>query len=100
MGSKMTGGLSRRRFMESLGTAGVLAAVGASAEAQPQPVSSGSVPLGPRAVDRQVRIGVVGGNFGSQFQWHLDPNCKVTALCDLRDDRLKHMIEVYGRAPT
>jgi predicted dehydrogenase len=45
-------------------------------------------------------MGVVGGNFGSQFQWHLDPNCKVTAVCDLRDDRLKHLVQVYGPAPT
>jgi predicted dehydrogenase len=48
--------------------------------------------------DKVVRIGVVGGNFGSAFQWHLDPNCKVTAVCDLREDRLKHMVEVYGQA--
>ena len=41
---------------------------------------------------------MVGGNFGSEFQWHLDPNCKVTAVCDLREDRLKHLVEVYGPA--
>lgn len=100
MDARQKGGLSRRQFMESLGAAGVLATANASAGAPPQPVSSESLPLGPRAADRQVRIGVVGGNFGSQFQWHLDPNCRVTALCDLRDDRLKHMIDVYGRATT
>lgn len=43
-----------------------------------------------------VRIGVVGGNFGSQFQWHLSPNCKVTAVCSLGDDRLKRLVETYG----
>jgi predicted dehydrogenase len=45
-----------------------------------------------------VRIGIVGGNFGSTFQWHLDPNCKVTAVCDLRDDRLKDLVDAYGPA--
>jgi len=48
--------------------------------------------------DKVVRIGVVGGNFGSTFQWHLDPNCKVTAVCDLRDDRLDKMVKIYGPA--
>jgi predicted dehydrogenase len=48
--------------------------------------------------DKVVRTGVVGGNFGSSFQWHLDPNCKVTAVCDLREDRLKHLVQVYGPA--
>jgi predicted dehydrogenase len=41
---------------------------------------------------------VVGGRFGSRYQWHLDPNCKVTAVCDLRDDRLQHLVDVYGPA--
>jgi predicted dehydrogenase len=44
---------------------------------------------------RQVRIGVVGGGFGSSFQWHLHPNAKVTAVCDLRPDRLKILSETY-----
>ena len=44
---------------------------------------------------RQVRIGVVGGGFGSSFQWHLDPNAKVTAVCDIRPDRLQRLSEVY-----
>jgi predicted dehydrogenase len=50
--------------------------------------------------DKIVRIGVVGGNFGSTFQWHLDPNCKVTAVCDLRDDRLERLVKAYGPAAT
>jgi len=44
---------------------------------------------------RQVRIGVVGGGFGSTFQWHLHPNAKVTAVCDLRPDRLERLSTVY-----
>ncbi len=44
---------------------------------------------------RQVRIGVVGGGFGSSFQWHLHPNAKVTAVCDIRPERLQRLSEVY-----
>jgi predicted dehydrogenase len=51
---------------------------------------------GARAAARQVRIGVVGGGFGSSFQWHLDPGSRVTAVCDLRPDRLKTLAERYG----
>lgn len=42
-----------------------------------------------------VKIGVVGGGFGSSFQWHLHPHCKVSAVCDLRPDRLQRLSEVY-----
>ena len=40
---------------------------------------------------QKVRIGVVGGRFGSTFQWHLHPDSSVTAVCDVRPDRLKHL---------
>ena len=42
-----------------------------------------------------VRIGIVGGRFGSSFQWHLHPNAKVTAVCDIRPDALQRLSEVY-----
>jgi predicted dehydrogenase len=42
----------------------------------------------------------VGGGFGASFQWHLDPDCKVVALCDLREDRLKRLTDVYGPGQT
>lgn len=44
---------------------------------------------------KKVRIGVVGGGFGAQFQWHLDPSCTVAAVCDVRPDRLQVLSEVY-----
>ena len=44
---------------------------------------------------KKVRIGVVGGGFGAHFQWHLHPNCKVAAVCDIRPDRLQTLSEVY-----
>lgn len=43
----------------------------------------------------KVNIGVVGGGFGSSFQWHLDPGCSVAAVCDIRPDRLQRLSEVY-----
>ncbi len=43
----------------------------------------------------KVNIGIVGGGFGSTFQWHLDPGCTVAAVCDIRPDRLQRLSEVY-----
>lgn len=44
----------------------------------------------------KVRIGIAGGRFGAEFQWHLDPECRVDAVCDLRDDALGRLSKVYG----
>ena len=44
---------------------------------------------------RKVKIGIVGGNFGSGFQWHLDPNCTVAAVCDIQPRALARLAEVY-----
>lgn len=49
----------------------------------------------PATSDRKVRMGIVGGNFGSSFQWHLHPNCRVTAVCDIRPDRLRTLAQTY-----
>ena len=43
----------------------------------------------------RVAIGVVGGGFGSSFQWRLHPRCTVAAVCDIRPDRLQRLSEVY-----
>jgi predicted dehydrogenase len=81
---------SRRGFLKGVGAAAAVAAV---------PGSLRAAGITPRAAsDKVVRIGIVGGNFGSTFQWHLDPNCKVTAVCDLREDRLKRLVDAYGPA--
>jgi len=34
---------------------------------------------------KTVRIGILGGGFGSAFYWHQHPNCIVQAVCDLRE---------------
>lgn len=44
---------------------------------------------------RKVKIGIAGGNFGSTFQWHLDPNCTVAAVCDIQPKALARLAEVY-----
>lgn len=46
--------------------------------------------------DRQVRIGVVGGGFGTGFHWHEHPNARVVAVADQRPDRLASLVERYG----
>ncbi len=45
---------------------------------------------------KKVRIGVVGGGFGTSFQWHEHPDCVVQAVSDLREDRRKRLMEVYN----
>jgi predicted dehydrogenase len=37
--------------------------------------------------DKKIRMGVVGGGFGTAFYWSEHPNCVVTAVADLRPDR-------------
>src|SRR5579862_2918695 len=73
----MSDKLTRRDFVQGSAAASIAASQSARAESRP------------------VRIGVVGGGFGSAFQWHLHPNAKVTAVCDIRPDRLSTLAEVY-----
>ena len=73
--------VSRRDLFLSTG-----AALGAAAF-QPAAAAAGGKP---------VRIGVVGGGFGCAFLWHLHPNAKVTAVCDIRPDRLQKLSTVYS----
>ena len=70
----------------------MVAAIGATNLMLAQSKAPHPVPKSPNPV----RIGIVGGNFGATWQWHLDPECEVTAICDLRDDRLQTLSEVYG----
>lgn len=50
----------------------------------------------PKATDRKVRIGIIGGRFGASFEFHEHPNCIVEAVSDLRRDRRDHLMKVYG----
>lgn len=44
---------------------------------------------------KRVRIGIIGGSFGTGFYWHEHPNCVVEAVGDMAADRRKHLMEVY-----
>ncbi|MEX2597485.1 MAG: Gfo/Idh/MocA family oxidoreductase [Salibacteraceae bacterium] len=50
---------------------------------------------GEPASDRKVRIGIVGGGFGTSFYFHEHPNCVVEAVSDLRADRRERLMRVY-----
>jgi len=68
--------MNRRRFLGGVTAAGLAAA----------PLAAQSQPM---------RIGIVGGRFGATFQWHLHPECRVEAVCDIRKERLRTLAEVY-----
>jgi len=70
------GGISRRRFIAQ--AAGLAASVSAASRAAAQ--KSSAFPKSGQTVG----IGVIGGGFGTSFQWHEHPHCRVTAVCDLR----------------
>ncbi len=79
-------GLTRRNLFKGVGApVGLAAAARLMDAAQAQPAARG----------KQLKVGVVGGGFGSSFQWHLHPSCNVAAVCDLRPDRLQRLSEVY-----
>ena len=46
--------------------------------------------------DRKIRVGVVGGGFGSSFPWHQHPNCVVEAVSDLQTDRRTNLMKVFS----
>ena len=80
--SKTEETLTRRRFLDRVGATAMTTASAGLAVAQ-------------NASSRKINVGVVGGGFGSSFQWHLHPNCSVAAVCDIRPDRLQRLSEVY-----
>jgi predicted dehydrogenase len=73
--------ITRRQFV---GAGAGLAVVRVAMAAAPQASS-----------DRKIRIGVVGGGFGTQFQWHQHPNCVVEAVSDLQTPRRELLMKVY-----
>jgi len=44
---------------------------------------------------KKIRIGVVGGGFGTGFQWHEHPDCVVQAVGDLDPQRRKGLMQTY-----
>lgn len=95
-----TAGLSRRDFLKTVGTALAGAVTVGSAATELMGVARAAAPESlpsPPPLDpaRRIRIGIVGGGFGAAFQWHLDPNCLVAAVSDLRPDRRAYLQQVY-----
>lgn len=92
--------LSRRIFLNKLtaGTAG-MAVTGLSVSGKDNPNPSAGSNRNPglwrQTSDTKIRIGVVGGGFGSSFFWHQHPNCIVEAVSDLQEERKKKLMEVY-----
>jgi predicted dehydrogenase len=71
---------TRRDFVSTLGLAGIATVSGAGS---------------PQAEGRKIRLAVVGGGFGSTFQWHEHPQCVVTAVTDLYPVRRKKLRDAY-----
>lgn len=76
---------SRRRFLRDAGAAALGATVAGALPAAAQEA----------ALERQLRIGIVGGGFGAAFHWHQHPGCIVEAVSDLRADRRQHLMNIY-----
>lgn len=76
---------TRRRFLQQTGGALALSALAA------QPQAGWAVDTTPK----KVRVGVVGGGFGLQFQFHEHPDCIVEAVSDLRPDRREKLMKTY-----
>jgi len=84
--------LSRRDFLErsATGAATGIAFTGISLTAAAYARTASS--------DRKIRIGVVGGGFGTQFQWRQHPNCVVEVVSDLQTPRRELLMKTYGCA--
>lgn len=82
--NKPISSINRRKFIGSAGMAAASLTVAPRFAFAGEPVS-----------DRKIRIGIVGGRFGSGFHFHEHPNCVVEAVSDLRPERRERLMEVY-----
>jgi len=78
--------VSRRAFLagSTATAAGVLGASAAISALGAEPTT-----------ERRIRIGVVGGGFGSCFPWHEHPGAVVAAVSDLRQERRDHLMKTF-----
>lgn len=83
--------VTRRGFINkgSLAVAGALGASQALISTQGQTSPK-------RGRSDKVRIGIAGGRFGLQFQWHEHPDCIVEAVTDLIPERRAALMKTYG----
>jgi len=85
-------GIDRREFLRAGLAVGVAGAVATAAADIRDEMAGAYKPLDP---GRKVKIGVVGGGFGSSFFWHLHPNCVVHAVSDLIPERRDLLMNCY-----
>jgi predicted dehydrogenase len=83
--STQTGSLSRRRFLASSAGAAVMGAAPLIQSA------SAAEPIR----NRPIRMGVVGGGFGSFFPWHEHPDAVVAAVSDLIPERRERLEKTF-----
>ena len=88
--------LPRRLFLRQ-GGAAALGAIFAPAMAMGRRAADTRPPTknAAQASAKKIRIGVVGGGFGSSFYWHEHPDCVVQAVSDLRPDRRELLMKTY-----
>jgi predicted dehydrogenase len=73
---------TRRNFIASLAASSLMPALQAGRPA-------------PGDLAKKVRIAVLGGGFGANFQWHEHPNCEVVAATDLYQPRRQRLRDTY-----
>ncbi|MCI0623734.1 MAG: Gfo/Idh/MocA family oxidoreductase [Acidobacteria bacterium] len=77
---------SRRNFLKDAGSLALVTPIlGSRAEASYRPIDG----------EKKLRMGIVGGGFGAAFPWYEHPNCEVTAVSDLREDRRKKLMDKF-----
>ncbi|NOY43290.1 MAG: Gfo/Idh/MocA family oxidoreductase [Planctomycetes bacterium] len=76
-------GIQRRQFIKASG-----GALAAAALATRGIYAADTAP-------KKLRLGIVGGRFGLQFQFHEHPDCIVEAVSDLRPERRKALMKTY-----
>lgn len=76
---------SRRKFLSMAGLGAAALAVSPRFAFSQERINS----------DRKIRIGIIGGGFGTGFFFHEHPNCIVEAVSDLRADRRELLMKTY-----
>lgn len=79
------GGYTRRVFLQTTGAAVPATMLGAQVEFG-QARATGR---------RKIRLAVVGGGFGASHHWHEHPDCEITAVTDLVEERRQALVNAY-----
>lgn len=79
--------IDRRKFLNMAGTTALALGISSRFAFAGKPVS-----------DRKIRIGIIGGRFGSSFYFHEHPNCIVEAVSDLKAELREVLMKTYNCA--